>query len=347
MTTMGMEVKVSGAVCFRCGTAYTKLRGNFPANHAALYKGIGYLPYCIECVEAMYNTYFAMCQDHKKAMRQMCRKLDIYWSEKILEGVMKLNSPRSIVANYLTRVNSVNMAGKSFDDTLTEEHALWLEPVTARQVLAASTQAGNNTVTAEYDGNAVEQMEVPEDVVVFWGPGYTPSMYMELEQRREYWMSKYPEGVELDIGTEALIRQICSLEIDINKARMEGKPIDKYVNSLNTVLGSANLKPVQNVSGGDSANENTPFGVWIKRFEDGKPIPEPDPELEDVDGLIRYFTIWVLGHLCKMLNIKNTYCKLYEDEIAKMRIERPEYVDEDDEAMFNDIFGDSSAEGGG
>ena len=39
-----------------------------------------------------------------------------------------------------------------------------------------------------------------------------------------------------------------------------------------------------------------------------------------------------------MLGIKNSYCKLYEDELAKMRIERPEYDDEDDETMFNDIF---------
>jgi len=42
-----------------------------------------------------------------------------------------------------------------------------------------------------------------------------------------------------------------------------------------------------------------------------------------------------------MLGIRNTYCKLYEDEIAKMRIERPEYEDDDDETMFNDIFSDS------
>ena len=34
---------------------------------------------------------------------------------------------------------------------------------------------------------------------------------------------------------------------------------------------------------------------------------------------------------------------MYEDEIAKMRIERPEYEDEDDETMFNDIFSSDKA----
>lgn len=44
-----------------------------------------------------------------------------------------------------------------------------------------------------------------------------------------------------------------------------------------------------------------------------------------------------------MLGIKNTYCRLYEEEIAKMRVDRPEYEDEDDETLFNDIFGGSNS----
>lgn len=168
-------------------------------------------------------------------------------------------------------------------------------------------------------------------------------MYRELEQRRQYWMSKFPEGTELDVGTEALIRQICSLELDINRDRIAGKSVDKSVNALNNLLGSANLKPNQQKADGDSAQENTPFGVWIRRWETQRPVPDPDPELEDVDGIIRYISIWFLGHLCKMLGIKNTYCRLYEEEIAKMRVDRPEYEDEDDETLFNDIFGGSNS----
>lgn len=45
-----------------------------------------------------------------------------------------------------------------------------------------------------------------------------------------------------------------------------------------------------------------------------------------------------------MLGIRNTYCKLYEDEIARRRIERPELEAEDDESVFNDIFGDDTHE---
>lgn len=48
-----------------------------------------------------------------------------------------------------------------------------------------------------------------------------------------------------------------------------------------------------------------------------------------------------------MLGIRNTYCKLYEDEIARLRVERPELEAEDDEGVFNDIFGDDVHEESG
>ena len=121
--------------------------------------------------------------------------------------------------------------------------------------------------------------------------------------------------------------------------------VDKKVNTLNTLLGSAMLKPNQaKTDSSDSTFEKTPFGMWIKRWEDGLPVPEIAPEFRDVDGIIRYITIWFLGHLCHMLNIRNTYCKLYEEEIAKIRIQRPEFDEEDDETMFNDIFGNNDGD---
>lgn len=153
-------------------------------------------------------------------------------------------------------------------------------------------------------------------------------------------MSHLPSGIDLGIGIDALIRQICNLEVDINRDRTAGKQVDKAIGTLNTLLGSAMLKPNQKADNADSALERTPFGVWIKRWEDKRPIPEPDPEMKDVDGIVRYIDIWLRGHLAKMLGKKNAYSALYEKEIAKKRIERPEFSDEDDETFFSDAFGE-------
>lgn len=332
---MAIEMSSDVAICSKCGKKYSRRKGFFPVSYAILHKGIGHIPVCKECIDTMYNTYLAQCNNAKDAVRQLCRKLDLYWSESVYDLVQRKSTTRSMMTQYIAKINTVSYAGKSYDDTLSEEGTLWNF---APEINEESVEVADVTPI-----EAVE-IETPEEIIAFWGSGYSDEMYRELEQRRQYWMSKFPEGIELDVGTEALIRQICSLELDINRDRIAGKSVDKSVNALNNLLGSANLKPAQQKADGDNAQENTPFGVWIRRWETQRPVPDPDPELEDVDGIVRYISIWFLGHLCKMLGIKNTYCKLYEEEIAKMRVDRPEYEDEDDETMFNDIFGSNPEE---
>lgn len=332
---MAIEMSSDVAICSRCGKKYSRRKGYFPVSYAVLHKGIGHIPVCKECIDTMYNTYLAQCNNAKDAVRQLCRKLDLYWSESVYDLVQRKSTTRSMMTQYIAKINTVSYAGKSYDDTLSEEGTLWN--------FIPEINKESAEVTDVTPVEAVE-IETPEEIIAFWGSGYSDEMYRELEQRRQYWMSKFPEGIELDVGTEALIRQICSLELDINRDRIAGKSVDKSVNALNNLLGSANLKPAQQKADGDNAQENTPLGVWIRRWETQRPVPDPDPELEDVDGIVRYISIWFLGHLCKMLGIKNTYCKLYEEEIAKMRVDRPEYEDEDDETMFNDIFGSTPEE---
>lgn len=330
---MAIEMSSDTAICSRCGRKYSRRKGYFPVSYAILHKGIGYIPVCKECIDTMYNTYLAQCNNAKNAVRQMCRKLDLYWSESVYEMVSRKSTTRSMMTQYIAKINTVSYAGKSYDDTLSEEGVLW----NFNQDMEDNSDCDSSVAAQE------EALETPEEIIVFWGSGYSDEMYRELEQRRQYWMSKFPDGTQLDVGTEALIRQICSLELDINRDRIAGKSVDKSVNALNNLLGSANLKPTQQKVDSDSVHENTPFGVWIRRWETQRPVPDPDPELEDVDGIIRYISIWFLGHLCKMLGIENTYCRLYEEEIAKMRVNRPEYEDEDDETVFNNVFSENNS----
>lgn len=336
---MAIEVHSANAICSKCGTAYSRHKGYFPVSYAVLHKGVGHTHVCKDCIDEMYNGYLAQCNNAPDAVRQVCRKLDLYWSDKVYQIVARKSTTRSMMTQYIAKINTVSYAGKSYDDTLSEEGTLWNfgRNETYGEVCDAATSDEPDEAEQE-----ILEIEVSDEAKAFWGPGYTPDMYASLEQRRLYWMSRLPE--DIDIGTEAIIRQICSLELDINRDRAAGRPVDKSVNALNTLLGSASLKPAQKKGDADSVLDDTPFGVWIQRWENQKPIPEPDPELQDVDGIIRYISIWFLGHLCKMLGIKNTYCKLYEDELKKMRIERPEYDDEDDETMFNDIFGGDDSE---
>lgn len=344
---MALELSSDRAVCYKCGTEYSRHKGYFPVSYAALHKGVGYVPVCKSCIDTMYNTYLTQCNDAKNAVRQVCRKLDLYWSDSVFEVVSRKATTRTMMTQYIAKINTVTYAGKSYDDTLSEEGTLWdfIHVNTSESAYISS-----NIFDAAFDNTGVPKKEISKEKLAFWGTEYAerdPTMYDILDEKFAYYMANFPQkNDKIDFGTERLLRQLCILEATIDRDSAAGKSVEKTSNTYNTLLGSLNLKPTQKKDDGDAAVDNTPFGVWIRRWENQRPVPEPDPELKDADGIIKYISIWFLGHLCKMLGIKNTHCKLYEDELAKMRVERPEYEDEDDETMFNDIFGsdDSSDE---
>ena len=273
---------------------------------------------------------------------QTCRKLDLYWNEQAYSYVEKRNTQRTMMSQYLQRLNNNQYAGKSYDDTLIEQGMLWGD---ADKTVAISKdmQANNDDDVKQeeqyeqkYIVHEPEPIEITEDVVLFWGPGYTPEMYIELERRLQYYRSQMGD-TQQDMGTDELLRQIVMLEIDINKARAEGRDVDKKMSTLNSLLSSL-VKPMQKKEDMSSSIANTPFGVWIKRWEDERPVPEIDDSLKDVDGIIKYILTWVYGHVAHMLKVKNANTALYDDAIKKYRVERPEYNDEEDEVMLYDIF---------
>jgi len=346
---MAIQVGSSGATCYKCGKTYSGFKTHFPATYSSMYKGVGYAHICKSCIEDLYNGYLVQCKNTPDAVRQVCRRLDLYWSKNVFDAAERVSSARSIMTKYIAKTNSVTYAGRSYEDTLIEEGTLWdFEKNTTSQDLSNKAQSSAATGIG---GDAEKEETVPDSVIAFWGYGLDTQQYIQLEQRRKYWMSRLPSDMEFDIGTEAIIKQLCSLELDINRDRAAGRAVDKSVNALISLLGSAKLKPAQKKDDISSEITKTPMGVWAKRWEDKRPIPEDeDEETKNGKDLVRYVTTWFLGHLCKMLNIRNTYCKLYEDEIEKLRVENPEYKDEDDETLFNDIFAadvaDDSNKGG-
>lgn len=333
---MSIEVNTERVICSKCGMMYSRRKGYFPVSYATLHKGIGYIPVCKTCIDKMYDDYCEQCGDEKKAVRQMCRKLDLFWSDSVYEVVAKKSSTKTMMTQYIAKINTVTYAGKSYDDTLLKENRLWT--FNGENDQSAVSDPPVTDIGSEPEGSEISLEEIPKDVIDFWGPGYLPDMYLSLEARRKYWMSRFPPDYEMDIGTEALIRQICSLELDINRDRAAGRSVEKSVTALNALLGSANLKPAQKkAEDTDSTLADTPLGVWLYRYENKRPLPDIDDDLKDVNGIRKYVFTW-MGHLCKMLGIKNGYSKMYEDEVARLRVEKPEYDGDDDESFMTNVM---------
>ena len=338
-----LEVNVSSTVCRKCGRAYGRLKGYFPISYGELYKGTGYLPYCWECVNKMYTGYLTECGSEARATEQLCRKLDIYWNEDLYRMAEKRTNARSVLTNYLSRLTGAQYTGKSYDDTLREEKRMWRKAGAEASSAPADVAADSDTGTDA--GTDAELADISRDTVAYWGAGYDAEKYQYLEQRRLYWENSLPDGFVIDASIETTIRQICFMEDDINRDRSLGKSVERQVGMLDKLVNGLNQR-IGKDGEGNAAFDKTPFGVWIDRWENKRPVPEPDPDLKDVDNVVRYITTWFLGHLCKMLGIKNTYCRMYEEALAEQQLEHPEIEEDDDEELFNKLFSSGIGESG-
>lgn len=325
--------------CCRCGRAYGRQKGYFPVSRSPMYRGSGHLPFCNECVDEMYEGYIHELGDARQAMRRLCMKLDLYWSDAIYNMAERSSGTNSRVRNYIGKTNIIRYIDKTFDDTIREEDRRIQRP----QSEAEDPAVFGDAPETEEDTPATN---TPQEVIDFWGAGFTDEFYTELARRYQDWMSSVPDPDKLSHTERSLYKQICLLETNIARDSAKGKSIDKSVNTLNTLLGSMNLKPAQKREELDADLEKMPLGVGIQKWENMRPLPTTPEELRDTSGLVKNITTWFLGHACKMVGLRNSYCKLYEDAIAKYRVEFPEFSDEDDDTMLSDIFSSSGGEEG-
>ena len=161
----------------------------------------------------------------------------------------------------------------------------------------------------------------------FFGKGFSVEEYIWLNNEYQDFLNRY----ECDSkGMEMLIKQIVLQELDIEKRRASGEKVDTQLKTLQDLLGSSNLKPVQET--GANAVEQETFGTLIKRWENEHPIPEPDPMWKDVDGISKYISVFFTGHLAKMLGkLSGETEELYEQEMKKFTVEEPTNFGDDED----------------
>lgn len=360
--------------CTCCGRGLKDQNKNFPSSQSMRYRSNnGCITVCYHCFNEMFDNYLKEGQTQEQAIRRMCMHFDIYYHPEIIrmaEAHFAQTKSTSLMASYISKSNLVKFKGKTFDDTLYEEFHLsdeYMKEIKTSQEaqrererkLREERRKEKQREQEEKAREIKEQQEfeinsskITDEMREFWGEGWDedPKAILFFEKRYHHWTDGIPD---MDTALEALYKQICMVEYQINRAYQTGvgKPTD-YINTLNTLLGSANIKPVQISSAKNAQNENLQsmslsemVRVWEDEYKE--PVPEPDPEFEDVDGVKNLIFTFFFGHLCKMLKIKNKYSKKYEEEIAKYTVEPPTYEEADESAVSDDIFEDSASESSG
>lgn len=333
--------------CTRCGREHGKQKGLFPFSFSPLFReNNGYVPICSVCIDELFDHYKGRLTSEEDAMRRMCMICDLYWSPALYEMVRNGDhAGLSLIRTYISKLNLSKYNGKTFDDTLDEEHLAELDiPVPDKpEKPKASTDdepEKKEKQTVTLPGIAPKPSA---ETILFWGSGLTPEVYQDLNLRYQRWTRNLQKP--LDDGTEGLYKQLCLAEVNVVQNMAAGKPIESAQRIINDIMGKLNITPEQQADDEDALGlEQTPMGVWIRRWEDRRPLPEEDDDMMDSAGVIRYINTWFLGHIGKMLGLKNIHTKMYEDEIAKYKIERPELADEDDDDFIIDLFGENDGD---
>lgn len=284
--------------CTCCGKK--KVAGEYYRSQSDLYKALGFLPICKVCIDSFYNRYKKIYKDDKKTIYEFCRLFDLPYSEGSFNGAVQHSKKTGwrLYQSYFKQVNSlgdVNNAGTCFKDG---------------ETLAACSD------TFDSD-NFMDDIDISyNDIVDFWGSGFSKDEYLYLENFYNDFVNNY----ECDTPAQVLLfKNAAKTQLNADKALAKGNVnlYDKLIKTLSTILGDSNIKPVQET--GANATEQATFGTLIKKWENEKPVPDALDDWKRMDW-IKYIRIWFLSHLAKMVNIPNPYEAEYEEEMSRFRV---------------------------
>lgn len=281
--------------CTCCPTKYKTQPQNFYRSFSPLYAhNGGYLPICKECCNTLYRHYWRVLGSAKEAVRRMCMKLDVYWDEVAFDSLDEGIDPADAFARYMGGMSYSSRKNKTYDTTLDRAVASTAETVA---------------------------VEVGQQDRLDWGMAWEDEEIRYLKGQYSRWEQEY--SIE-SRAQEILVRDMCIMELQRDKA-MRANDVANYSklsDLFQRTMDRAELSPSKLKE--QRTSRTKPLGVILKEMEDTKPIPEPAPEFRDVDGIIRFFRVYCIGHLCHMLGIKHRYAQLYEDEMNKYRVSADE-----------------------
>lgn len=311
----------SGGKCMCCGKIYDVRKGNFSKTQSQWFMGNdGYLPWCNDCREKMFEFYAKRYNDEDEAIDRLAMMFDTYVDDKVLEAAEYSSTSAPKINTYMGRINMRQFASKSYDDVIDQKK---------KDALAAGDTKGT---------------KVTQRMIKNWGRGLDDQDYLFLEDHYQNLITRHECKTA---AQEILFKRIAKAELNCEKADATGdtKKIKEANDNLQNLMGSAQIKP--NQTNDNALAETNTFGTLIQKQEEEEPIPEPSPEWQDVDNIGKYFRVWVLGTLLKMFNLKNPYQDEFDEEFERYTAHKPEMNEDDatDTSLRETIFG--IGEGGG
>lgn len=258
----------------------------------------------------------------KESVQKVLRYMDRIYDDEYYNGCVKAvkenigeKNKYSAFANYMTAIQSLPQYHNKF----------WKDSKFGDEIPGQNEEEIN------------ENSQLVRRARKRFGRDYSTSDLYFLETEYEDWTSRHECQTK---AQEEIFERLAWKKLEIKKATAQGQVTKDLDRTYQELLNTANITPKQ--TGMDAFADAQTLGTLIQKWEETRPLPEIDPELEDVDKIGLYIDAFFKGHTSKMLGIKNTFSNIYEKVMAKYTVKPPTYEDdEDSEDMFNKIFGNA------
>jgi len=304
-------------ICPECGRPLSRKKSFYISKSY----GQGYYPICKECtlMEVEQRTSKdAEPNETKESVMKVLRKMNLPYIDSVYTKQQKKKEEgfeSSPFSKYISTVSSL------------PQYKNW----TYEDSVFGSTKSLSDDGALKIDGETIRR----------FGKGYSESDYDILRREYDDWITRY------ECQTKA--QEEIFIALSINKLmRMknlrQGKPTKDLDRTMQDLLNSGDILPKKNAA--SNFTESKTFGTLIQEWENEDPIPKADDDLKDVDKIGTYLDVFFKGHLSKTLHLANPLASIYENYIKQYTVNKPEYVDEDEnvEDTFLKIFGDVDSE---
>jgi hypothetical protein len=300
------EIKASESYCRMCQKILPNSK--FYETTNPMIDKSGWMSVCKEHANEIYNTYFSIYNNMEKALYLTCQDLDVMFSVEALrqtqshiEGLISKGKKADAVFGYYksklgsTGKNNANLTSFRFKDSDN-----------------IFDEKDNEILSDSY--NEVQD----EDLVSFWGKGYT---YEELNFLQDYYyelIKIYDHSLPVQINN---YRNMAKTQLQGNKCLEKGdiSGYEKSMKILSMLSGDSNIKPNQETSVGNLTKGG--YDVFLKHIEDDEPILDWEKDLGHIDKLKSMLNIFFFGHFAKVLNIANPWKSKYDEEMKQYTVE--------------------------
>lgn len=261
--------------CRRC--VQYKNPKEFKNSHDLVLDKNGMMSVCRSCCEEIYQDNLRAERDIEKALLKTCRTLNWVFHtpsiEPTIERLKQLreknpDSPSSFTATYWSIIAGTNNMKHTEIPVLT-----FSEPV-----------------VSDFIPRELMDDEIGDEIMEFWGEGFTPKEYAELQKNFLDFKKDYKVEVK---GEVFLVQQICYKIVELDKARKAGSSTDGLLKEIQTMMKNSALTPAMaNMANSGKAMDT--WGVRIATIQKNEPAEwlegeEQRKKLKNYYGDLDYF----------------------------------------------------------